>query len=150
MPLDSHTLENQLSPFCYAWFQANLNTISRQNTHHFKRVQTETQAALMRKTTNKSNKALKANKLLNCKNAYMFAPMEQLPCWSERATSRCHYNALYSAPGSTCCQDCKNQELKVFFTNQKDVKLLSRDQWCTRLLYLADIFEHLIDLNTQI
>lgn len=70
----------KLSPFCYAWFQANLNTISRQNTHHFKRVQTETQAALMRKTTNKSNKALKANKLLNCKNAYMFAPMEQLPC----------------------------------------------------------------------
>lgn len=41
-------------------------------------------------------------------------------------------------------------ELKVFLTNEKydGAKLLSIDKWCATLVYLADIFQHLNDLNT--
>lgn len=43
------------------------------------------------------------------------------------------------------------EELQVFLTNEKcdDAKLLSSDEWCARLAYLADIFQHLNDLNTR-
>ncbi|XP_051784713.1 zinc finger BED domain-containing protein 5-like [Erpetoichthys calabaricus] len=40
---------------------------------------------------------------------------------------------------------------RVFLTNERcdDAKLLSSDEWCARLAYLADIFQHFNDLNTQ-
>lgn len=43
------------------------------------------------------------------------------------------------------------EELKAFLANEKndDAKLLSNDEWCARLAYLADIFQHLNDLNTR-
>lgn len=39
----------------------------------------------------------------------------------------------------------------MFLTNERcdDAKLLSSDEWCARLVYLADIFQHLNDLNTR-
>ena len=42
------------------------------------------------------------------------------------------------------------EELGVFLTNEKhDVaKLFSNEERCARLAYLADIFQHLNDLNT--
>ncbi|XP_037115405.1 zinc finger BED domain-containing protein 5-like [Syngnathus acus] len=43
------------------------------------------------------------------------------------------------------------EELKVLLTNEKhdDANLLSNDEWCARLAYLADTFKHLNDLNTR-
>ena len=43
------------------------------------------------------------------------------------------------------------EELKVFLTNEKSdyVKLLTSDEWCAKLAYLADIFRHLNELNTR-
>lgn len=43
------------------------------------------------------------------------------------------------------------EELGVFLTNEKHdgAKLLSNDERCARLAYLADIFQHLNDLNTR-
>ena len=44
------------------------------------------------------------------------------------------------------------EELKVFLTNERcdDAKLLASDEWCARLAYMADIFQHLNELNTRI
>ena len=44
------------------------------------------------------------------------------------------------------------EELKVvFFTNEtcNDAKLLASDEWCARLAFMADIFQHLNELNTR-
>ena len=41
------------------------------------------------------------------------------------------------------------EELKVFFTNERCAKLLVSDEWCARLAYRADIFQHLNELNTR-
>ena len=43
------------------------------------------------------------------------------------------------------------EELKVFLTNETcdDTKLLASDEWCARLAYIADIFQHLNELNTR-
>ena len=43
------------------------------------------------------------------------------------------------------------EELKVFLTNERSdyAKLLASDEWCARLAYLADIFQHLNELNTR-
>ena len=43
------------------------------------------------------------------------------------------------------------EELKVFLTNERcdDAKLLASDEWCARLAYMADIFQHLNELNTR-
>ena len=40
---------------------------------------------------------------------------------------------------------------KVFLTNERcdDAKLLASDEWCARLAYMADIFQHLNELNTR-
>ncbi|XP_053568057.1 SCAN domain-containing protein 3-like [Bombina bombina] len=43
------------------------------------------------------------------------------------------------------------EELKVFLTNERcdDAKQLASDEWCARLAYLADMFQHLNELNTR-
>ncbi|XP_061688297.1 SCAN domain-containing protein 3-like [Syngnathoides biaculeatus] len=43
------------------------------------------------------------------------------------------------------------EELKAFLTNERhnDAKLLSNEKWCAQLAYLADIFQHLNDLNAR-
>ena len=39
----------------------------------------------------------------------------------------------------------------MFLTDERcdDVKLLASDEWCARLAYMADIFQHLNELNTR-
>ena len=39
----------------------------------------------------------------------------------------------------------------MFLTNERSdyAKLLTSDEWCARLAYLADIFHHLNELNTR-
>ena len=39
----------------------------------------------------------------------------------------------------------------MFLTNERcdDAKLLVSIEWCARLAYIADIFQHLNELNTQ-
>ena len=39
----------------------------------------------------------------------------------------------------------------MFLTNERcdDAKLLVSIEWCARLAYMADIFQHLNELNTQ-
>ena len=41
--------------------------------------------------------------------------------------------------------------LKVFLTNERcdDAKLFASDEWCARLAYMADICQHLNELNTR-
>ena len=43
------------------------------------------------------------------------------------------------------------EELKGFLTNERcdDAKLLASNEWCARLAYMADIFQHLNELNTR-
>ena len=43
------------------------------------------------------------------------------------------------------------EELKMFLTNERcdDAKLLVSIEWCARLAYMADIFQHLNKLNTR-
>ena len=43
------------------------------------------------------------------------------------------------------------EELKVFFTNERcdDAELPASDEWCARLAYMADIFQHLNELNRR-
>ena len=43
------------------------------------------------------------------------------------------------------------EELEVFLNNETcdDAKLLASDEWCARLAYMADIFQHQNELNTQ-
>lgn len=44
-----------------------------------------------------------------------------------------------------------HEEFKVFLTNEKcsDAKLLSSDDWCARLVYLADRFQYLNDMSIE-
>ena len=41
------------------------------------------------------------------------------------------------------------QELKMFLTGERcdDAKMLASDEWCARLAYMADIFQHLNELT---
>lgn len=52
---------------------------------------------------------------------------------------------------SRCKVLARSKVLKVFLTNERSsyAKLLTSDEWCARLAYLADIFHHLNELNTQ-
>lgn len=44
------------------------------------------------------------------------------------------------------------EELKMFLTNERSdySNLFASDEWCAKLAYLADIFDHLNELNTRI
>jgi len=43
------------------------------------------------------------------------------------------------------------EELKVFLTDERcdDAKLRASDEWCAKLSYMADMFQHLNEVNTR-
>ena len=53
--------------------------------------------------------------------------------------------------GVECCPVCMSTSGTngVFTESCDDAKLLASDEWCARLAYMADIFQHLNELNTR-
>ena len=58
---------------------------------------------------------------------------------------------MFVAGQSAACVYELREKLKEFITNQRSdyAQLLASDEWCAKLAYLADIFYHLNEVNTQ-
>ena len=71
--------------------------------------------------------------------------------WERSIKSYCSILRSGGCHGAECWPVCElREELKVFLTNERcdDAKLLVSSEWCARLACMADIFQHLNELNT--